>query len=98
MASVTKDWRVLWRWQKLNGVRLRRREKTEEEEKRRRRRLGSYNVTQKLKEATTELFSCQRDAKDGHDAPGTPKKVVGDVVSTVDTIHSNYKFAIRQNS
>ena len=30
--------------------------KTEKEEKRRRRRLGSYNTTQKLKEATTEPF------------------------------------------
>jgi len=54
--------------------------KTEEEEKRRRRRLGSYNTTQKLKEATTEPFPCQRDTKDGHDAPGTPKKVAGGVV------------------
>ena len=72
--------------------------KAEEEEKRRQRRLGSYNATQKLKEATTEPFLCQRDSKDGHDAPGTPKKVVGGVVSTVDTVHSNYKFAIRQNS
>ena len=69
--------------------------KAEEEEKRRRRRLGSYNATQKLKEATTEPFLCQRDAKDGHDAPGTPKKVAGGVASTVDTVHSNYKFAIR---
>ena len=72
--------------------------KTEKEEKRRRRRLGSYNATQKLKEATTEPFLCQHDAKDGHDVPGTPKKVIGGVVSTVDTVHSNYKFAIRQNS
>ena len=72
--------------------------KAEEEEKRRRRRLGSYNATQKLKEATTEPFPCQRDAKDGHDAPGTPKKVAGGVVSMVDTDHSNYKFAIRENS
>ena len=29
---------------------------------------------------------------------GTPKKVAGGVVSTVDTVHSIYKFAIRQNS
>ena len=72
--------------------------KAEEEEKRRRRRLDSYNATQKLKEATTEPFLCQRDAKDGHDAPRTPKKVVGGVVSMVDTVHSNYKFAIHQNS
>ena len=73
-------------------------EKVEEEEKRRRRRLGSYNATQKLKEATTEPFPCQRDAKDGHDTPGTPKKVVGGVASAVNTVHSIYKFAIRQNS
>ena len=72
--------------------------KIEEEEKRRRWRFGTYSVAQKLKEATTELFPHQRDAKDGHDAPGTPKKVAGGVASMVDTVHSNYKFAIRQNS
>ena len=44
------------------------------EEKRRWRRLGTYSAAQKLKEATTELFPCQRDIKDGHDTPGTPKK------------------------
>ena len=54
--------------------------KIEEEEKRRRRRFGTYSVAQKLKEATTEPFPRQRDAKDGHDAPGTPKKVAGGVV------------------
>ena len=54
--------------------------KIEEEEKRRRRRFGTYSEAQKLKEATTELFLCQRDAKDGHDVPGTPKKVAGGVV------------------
>ena len=72
--------------------------KTEKEEKRRRRRLGSYNVTQKLKEATTEPFPHQRDAKDGHDAPRTPKKVAGGVATAVNTVHSIYKFVIRQNS
>ena len=53
--------------------------KTEEEEKRRRRRFGTYSVAQKLKEATTEPFPRQHDTKDGHDAPGTPKKVAGHV-------------------
>ena len=72
--------------------------KAEEEEKRRRRRLGSYNTTQKLKEATTEPFLCQRDAKDGHAAPGTPKTVAGHVASAVNIVHNIYKFAIRQNS
>jgi len=72
--------------------------KTEEEEKRRRRRLGSNNTAQKLKEATTEPFPRQCDAKDGHDMPGTPKKVAGGVASAMDTVHSIYKFAIRQNS
>ena len=72
--------------------------KTEKEEKRRRRRLGSYNATQKLKEATTEPFPRQRDVKDGHDVPGTPKKVAGGVASAVDIVHSIYKFAIHQNS
>ena len=72
--------------------------KTEEEEKRRRRRLGTYSMAQKLKEATMEPFPRQRDAKDGHDAPGTPKKVAGHVATAVNTVHYNYKFAIRQNS
>ena len=72
--------------------------KTEEEEKRRRRRFGTYSAAQKLKEATMELFPHQRDAKDGHDAPGTPKKVAGGVVWAAGTVHSIYKFAIRQNS
>ena len=89
---------ALSRRRELDGAAVVATGKAEEEEKRRRRRLGSYNATQKLKEATTEPFLCQRDAKDGHDAPGTPKKVAGGVVSTVDTVHSNYKFAIRQNS
>ena len=69
--------------------------KTEEEEKRRRWRFGTYSAAQKLKEATMEPFPRQHDAKDGHDAPGTLKKVAGGVVSTVDTVRSNYKFAIR---
>ena len=73
-------------------------EKTEMEEKRRRQRLGSYNATQKLKEAMTELFPRQRDAKDGHDTPGTPKKVAGGVAQAVNTVQSIDKFAIRQNS
>ena len=69
--------------------------KAEEEEKRRRRRLGSYNVTQKLKEATTELFPCQRDAKDGHDAPETPKKVADGVAWAASTVPLNYQTAIQ---
>ena len=69
--------------------------KAEEEEKRRRRRLGSYNATQKLKEATTEPFPRQRDAKDGHDAPGTPKKVTGGVAWAASTVPLNYRIAIQ---
>ena len=95
MASITGDWRVLWRRQKLNGVRLRRWEKIEEEENRRRRRLGFYNAAQKLKEATQELFLCQHKAEDGHDTPGTPEKVAGHVASAVNTVHLNYQTAIR---
>jgi len=53
--------------------------KTEEEEKRRQRCLGTYSTAQKLKEATTEPFPCQRDAKDGHDAPGMPKRIADHV-------------------
>ena len=55
-------------------------------------------MAKKLKEATTEPFSHQHDAKDGHDAPGTPKKVAGHVATAVNTVHSIYKFAIHQNS
>jgi len=55
-------------------------------------------VARKLKEATTKPLLRQRDAKDGHDMPGTPKKVAGHVATAVNTVHSNYKFAIRQNS
>ena len=72
--------------------------KTEEEEKRRRRRFGTYSAAQKLKEATMEPFLHQRDAKDGHDAPGTPKKGAGHVATAMNTVHSIYKFAIHQNS
>ena len=89
---------ALGRRRELDGAAAAVTGKTEKEEERRRRRLGSYNVTQKLKEATTEPFPHQRDAKDGHDAPGTPKKVAGGVATAVNTIHSIYKFAIRQNS
>ena len=71
---------ALVRRQKLDGAAAVMTGKTEKKEERRRRRFASYNATQKLKEATTEPFLCQRDAKDGHDAPGTPKKVVGGVV------------------
>jgi len=55
-------------------------------------------VARKLKEATTKPLPRQRDAKDGHDAPGAPKKVAGHVAMAVNTVHYNYKFAIRQNS
>ena len=68
---------ALGRRRELDGAAVVVTGKTEEEEKRRRRCLGSYNATQKLTEATTEPFPCQRDAKDGHDAPGMPKKVDG---------------------
>ena len=69
--------------------------KTEEEEKRRRRRFGTYSVAQKLKEATTEPFPRQRDIKDGHDTPGTPKKVAGGVARAVNTVQQIYKIAIQ---
>ena len=72
--------------------------KTEEEEKRRRRRFGTYSTAQKFKEATMEPFLRQCDAKDGHNVPGTPKKVAGHVATVVNTVHSIYKFAIHQNS
>ena len=69
--------------------------KAEEEEKRRRRRLGFYNATQKLKEATTEPFPCQREAKAATRAPGTPKMVAGHVARAVNTVHRIYKIAIQ---
>ena len=40
------------------------------------------------------LFPCQRGATDGHDAPGTPKKVAGHVAYAVNTVHYNYRIAI----
>ena len=40
------------------------------------------------------LFPCQRDTKDGHDAPRTPKKVAGGVARAVNTVHRIYKIAI----
>ena len=69
-----------------------------EKKRRGRQRLRLKRVARKLKEATTKPLPRQCDAKDGHDAPGTPKKVAGHVATAVNTVHSIYKFAIRQNS
>ena len=55
-------------------------------------------MARKQEEATTMPSPCQREAEDGHDAPGTPKKVAGHVATAVNTVDSIYKFAIRQNS
>ena len=72
--------------------------KTEEEEKRRRRRLGSNNTAQKLKEAALWPSPRQRDAQTATHATGSQLKLAGNVASAVDTVHSNYRNAIRQNS
>jgi len=48
-----------------------------ENEERRRRSL--YSSAKKQAEATQGPFPMQRDATDGHDMPGTPKKVTGHV-------------------
>ena len=78
-----------WRW---------RREKTEERKERRRRRLGPNNTAQKLKEATLRPLPRQRDAQTAMRATGTPKKVTGGVAQAVNTVHQNYRIAIRQIS
>ena len=49
-------------------------------------------------EATAMPFPRQREAKTATRAPGTPKKVAGGESASAVTVHSNYKFAIRQNS
>ena len=41
------------------------------------------------------LFPCQRDTKDGHDAPRTPKKVAGGVARAVNTVQQIYQIAIQ---
>ena len=78
-----------WRW---------RREKTEERKERRRRRLGPNNTAQKLKEAALWPSPRQRDAQTATHATGSQPKLAGNVASAVDTVHSNYRNAIRQNS
>ena len=78
-----------WRW---------RREKTEERKERRRRRLGPNNMAQKLKEAALWPSPRQRDAQTATHATGSQPKLAGNVASAVDTVHSNYRNAIRQNS
>ena len=57
---------ALGRRQKLDGAAAVVTGKTEKKEERRRRRFGSYNATQKLKEATQETSLHQREAEDVH--------------------------------
>ena len=78
-----------WRW---------RREKTEERKERRRRRLGPNNTAQKLKEATLRPLPRQRNAQTATHATGSKPKLAGEVAQAVNTIHRNYRIAIRQNS
>ena len=72
--------------------------KTEEETKK--DGDGGWLITRprKQEEATTESFPRQREAKAATRTPGTPKKVAGGVALAVNTVHSIYKFVIRQNS
>ena len=78
-----------WRW---------RREKIEERKERRRWRLGPNNTAQKLKEATLQPLPYQRDAQTATHAIGSKPKLAGGVAQAVNTIHRNYRIAIRQIS
>ena len=78
-----------WRW---------RREKTEERKERRRRRLGPNNMAQKLKEATLRPLPRQRDAQTATRVTRSKPKLAGGVAQAVNTVHRNYRIAIRQIS
>ena len=78
-----------WRW---------RREKTEERKERRRRRLGPNNTAQKLKEAMMRPLPCQCDAQTAMRATGSKPKLADGVAQAVNTVHQNYRIAIRQIS
>ena len=55
-------------------------------------------MARKLKEAMTKPSARQRDAQTATRSTGSKPKLAGGVAQAVNTVHSNYKFAIRQNS
>ena len=63
------------------------------------RRLQSFiGRPRKRKEATTKPSARQRNAQTATRATGSKPKIAGHVASAVDTVHPNYRIAIRQNS
>ena len=89
---------ALVRRRELTGDDRQRREKQRAKEEQRRRRRSFIGRPRKQGEATAMPFPRQREAKTATRAPGTPKKVAGGELASAVTVHSNYKFAIRQNS
>jgi len=74
----------------------REKQRTKKEE---RRRLQSFiGQPRKRKEATTKPSVRQRDAQMATRVTGSKPKLAGGVAQAVNTVHNNYKFAIRQNS
>ena len=71
-------------------------QRTKKEE---RRRLQSFiGQPRKRKEATMKSSVRQRDVQTATRATGSKPKLAGGVAQAVNTVHSNYKFAIRQIS
>jgi len=80
------------------GVEQRRREKQRAKKEERRRLQSLIGRPRKCKEATTKPSARQRDAQTATRATGNKPKLAGGVAQAVNTVHRNYKFAIRQNS
>ena len=73
----------------------RRREKQRAKKEERRRLQSFIGQPRKRKEATTKPSARQRDAQMATRATGSKPKLAGGVAQAVDTVHNNYKFAIR---
>ena len=58
----------------------------------------SLAVTGKHNEATLKASLCQRDTQMATRATGSKPKLTGGVAQAVNTVHRNYRIAIRQNS
>ena len=67
-------------------------------ERQRRWWLRLKRMARKLKEATAKPSARQRDAQTATRATGSKPKLADGVAQAVNTVHSNYKFAIRQIS
>ena len=76
----------------------RRREKQRAKKEERRRLQSFIGQPRKRKEATTKPSARQRDAQMATRATGSKPKLADGVAEAVNTVHNNYKFAIRQNS